>query len=106
MRFDRTARHLELDDPNPMRMADHKESPLSNTIIPRYQGEYGYLTQTTRETYIKWVVETRRLPFGRGPMETITSLQASHDPQVPIQFWQLSFVFGPEPTVGIVVEFY
>jgi hypothetical protein len=39
-------------------------------------------------------------------LETITSLQASHDPQVPIQFWQLSFVFGPEPTVGIVVEFY
>ena len=39
-------------------------------------------------------------------METITSLQASHDPQVPIQFWQLFSVFGPEPIVGIVAEFY
>jgi hypothetical protein len=39
-------------------------------------------------------------------LETITSLQASHDPQVPIQFWQLFSVFGPEPIVGIVAEFY
>ena len=106
MRFDRAGQHLELDDPNPMRMADHKESPLSNTIIPRYQRENGYLTQTTRETYIKWVVETRRLPQWARHMETITSLQASHDPQVPIQFWQLFSVFGPEPIVGIVAEFY
>jgi len=39
-------------------------------------------------------------------LETITSLQASHDPQVPIQFWQLFFVFEPEPIVEIVAEFY
>jgi len=44
-------------------------------------------------------------PWARH-METITSLQASHDPQVPIQFWQLFSVFGPEPIVGIVAEFY
>ena len=79
---------------------------MSNTIAPRYQTENGYLTQTTRKTYIKRAVEAGRLPPQARRMETITSLQASHDPQVPIQFWQLSFVFGPEPTVGIVAEFY
>jgi truncated hemoglobin YjbI len=39
-------------------------------------------------------------------MEQITSLQASQDPQMPIQFWQLFSVLGPEPIVGIVADFY
>ena len=79
---------------------------MSNTIAPRYQTENGYLTQTTRKIYIKRAVEAGRLPPQARHMETITSLQASHDPQVPIQFWQLFFVFEPEPIVEIVAEFY
>ena len=79
---------------------------MSNTIAPRYQTENGYLTQTTRKTYIKRAVEAGRFPPQARRMETITSLQASHDPQMPIQFWQLFSVLGPEPIVGIVAEFY
>ena len=79
---------------------------MSKTIAPRYQTENGYLTQTTRKTYIKRAVEFGRLPPQARHMETITSLQASHDPQMPIQFWQLFSVLGPEPIVGIVTEFY
>ena len=62
---------------------------MSNTIAPCYQTENGYLTQTTRKIYIKRAVEAGRLPPQARRMETITSLQASHDPQMPIQFWQL-----------------
>jgi truncated hemoglobin YjbI len=89
-----------------MPVASHKERFVSNTITPCYQPEKGYLTQTTRKIYIKRAVEAGRLPPQARRMETITSLQASHDPQMPIQFWQLFSVLGPEPIVGIVAEFY
>ena len=79
---------------------------MSRTNAPRYQAENGYLTQTTRKSYIKRAVEAGLLPPHARRMEKITSLQASHDPQVPIQFWQLFSVLGPEPIVGIVGEFY
>jgi hypothetical protein len=72
-----------------MPIASHKERLVSKTIAPRYQTENGYLTQTTRKTYIKRAVEAGRLPPQARRMETITSLQASHGPQMPIQFWQL-----------------
>ena len=87
-------------------MATHKERPLSSTNAPRYQAENGYLTQTTRKSYIKRAVEARLLPPHARRREQITSLQASHDPQMPIQFWQLFSVLGPEPIVGIVANFY
>ena len=87
-------------------MATHKECPLSSTNAPRYQAENGYLTQTTRKSYIKRAVEARLLPPHARRMEQITSLQASQDPQMPIQFWQLFSVLGPEPIVGIVADFY
>ena len=89
-----------------MPIASHKERFVSNTIAPRYQTENCYLTQTTRKTYIKRAVEAGRLPPQARRMEMITSLQASHDPQMPIQFWQLFSVLGPEPIVEIVAEFY
>ena len=89
-----------------MPTATHKERPLSSTNTPRYQAENGYLTQTTRKSYIKRAVEARLLPPHARRMEQITSLQASHDPQMPIQFWQLFSVLGPEPIVGIVANFY
>jgi hypothetical protein len=79
---------------------------LSRTNAPRYQAENGYLTQATRKSYIKRAVEAGLLPPHARRMEKITSLQASHDPQVAIQFWQLFSVLGPEPIVGIVAEFY
>ena len=72
-----------------MPVASHKERFVNNTITPCYQPEKGYLTQTTRKIYIKRAVEAGRLPPQARRMETITSLQASHDPQMPIQFWQL-----------------
>jgi truncated hemoglobin YjbI len=106
MRFDSPTRHLYGIGPDLMHIASHKERLVSNTIAPRYQTENGYLTQTTRKTYIKRAVEFGRLPPQARHMETITSLQASHDPQMPIQFWQLFSVLGPEPIVGIVTEFY
>ena len=83
-------------------MATHKERPLSSTNAPRYQAENGYLTQTARKSYIKRAVEARLLPPHARRMEQITS----HDPQMPIQFWQLFSVLGPEPIVGIVANFY
>ena len=89
-----------------MPTATHKERPLSSTNAPRYQAENGYLTQTTRKSYIKRAVEARLLPPHARRMEQITSLQASQDPQMPIQFWQLFSVLGPEPIVGIVADFY
>ena len=79
---------------------------MSRTNAPRYQAENGYLTQTTRKSYIKRAVEARLLPPHARRMEQITSLQASQDPQMPIQFWQLFSVLGPEPIVGIVADFY
>ena len=79
---------------------------MSRTNAPRYQAENGYLTQATRKSYIKRAVEAGLLPPHARRMEKITSLQASHDPQVAIQFWQLFSVLGPEPIVGIVAEFY
>ena len=79
---------------------------MSRTNAPRYQAENGYLTQTTRKSYIKRAVEAGLLPPHARRMEKITSLQASHDPQVPIQFWQLFSVLGPQPIVGIVADFY
>lgn len=89
-----------------MPTATHKERPLSSANAPRYQAENGYLTQTTRKSYIKRAVEARLLPPHARRMEQITSLQASQDPQMPIQFWQLFSVLGPEPIVGIVADFY
>jgi len=89
-----------------MPTATHKERPLSSTNAPRYQAENGYLTQTTRKSYIKQAVGARLLPPHARRMEQITSLQASQDPQMPIQFWQLFSVLGPEPIVGIVADFY
>lgn len=89
-----------------MPTATHKERPLNSTNAPRYQAENGYLTQTTRKSYIKRAVEAGLLPPHARRMEKITSLQASHDPQVPIQFWQLFSVLGPQPIVGIVADFY
>ena len=79
---------------------------MSRTNAPRYQAENGYLTQTTGKSYIKRAVEARLLPPHARRMEQITSLQASQDPQMPIQFWQLFSVLGPEPIVGIVADFY
>ena len=79
---------------------------MSSTNASRYQAENGYLTQTTRKSYIKRAVEARLLPPHARRMEQITSLQASQDPQMPIQFWQLFSVLGPEPIVGIVADFY
>jgi hypothetical protein len=65
-----------------MPKASHKERFVSNTIAPRYQTENGYLTQTTRKIYIKRAVEAGRLPPQARRIETITSLQAPHDPQM------------------------
>ena len=83
-----------------------QETPFEQYERPRYQAENGYLTQTTRKPYIKRAMEARLLPPHARRMEQITSLQASHDPQMPVQFWQLFSVLGPEPIVGIVANFY
>ena len=105
MRFDRTALHLELNGPNPMRMADHKESPLSNTIIPRYQRENGYLTQTTRETYIKWVVETRRLPHGRGTWKRLPRCRPHMIRKCRSSFGSFSLFLGQSRLSELLLNF-
>ncbi len=73
---------------------------------PHYQTSHGYLTEKIKQKYIRFAIEQRLLPENAHRIESIISLNACHDENQPIQFWQLFSVLGTERIVKIVQNFY
>jgi len=73
---------------------------------PTYTPQSGYMTEAIRTKYIEKAVEKNLLPANAHRMEAVITLNASDDPQKPIQFWQLFSVMGAERIVAIVQQFY
>lgn len=72
----------------------------------RFPTEPGYMTRRSQRQYIRQSIKAGKLPPGSDDKADFISLIASSDPQIPIQFWQLFSVLGPDAIVGIVTQFY
>jgi len=73
---------------------------------PTYETASGYMTDSIRNKYITSAIEAERLPSHAHRLESIVSLNASDNPDTPIQFWQLYSVLGAERIYNIVSRFY
>ena len=72
----------------------------------RFPTANGYMTETTRANYIAAAITSGVLPKDAHRVPEILSLSAPTDTQMPIQFWQLYSVLGPDRIVAIVGDFY
>lgn len=72
----------------------------------RYPTALGYLTERVRSQYIARAVANGQLPENAHRMPAILSLDASDDPSMPIQFWQLYSVLGQDRIVALITQFY
>lgn len=64
------------------------------------------MTEITRSMYISGAIKTDVLPKDAHRIPEIVSLSAPEDRSMPIQFWQLFSILGPERIVAIVGDFY
>ena len=64
------------------------------------------MTKTAQRAYVASAIERGLLPGDAMRRADIVSLKASNNPDVPIQFWQLFSVLGPDPIIQIVQDFY
>ena len=79
---------------------------MTEFSYPKFPTQHGYMTKTSQRSYVAAAIEKGLLPADALRRADIVSLKASNDPDVPIQFWQLFSVLGPDPIVGIVGAFY
>lgn len=79
---------------------------MTTIDYPEFPTETGYMTESIRHAYISKAIEDGTLPKDAHRMPEILSLNASSDPQTPIQFWQLHSILGHEPVINIVANFY
>lgn len=79
---------------------------MSEFSYPLFPTQHGYMTKTAQRAYVAVAIEKGLLPADALRNGDIMSLKASNDPAVPIQFWQLFSVLGPDPIVAIVQRFY
>lgn len=80
--------------------------PVPDYSYPKFDTNFGYMTQTTQRAYIAYAQARGLLPADALERRDITSLKAPNDPKQPIQFWQLFSAIGPDPIVTIVQDFY
>lgn len=73
---------------------------------PSFQPQSGYLTDTIRSKYISAAIEDKLLPVNAHRIDYIVSLNASNEPNRPIQFWQLYSVLGAQRILAIMSRFY
>jgi truncated hemoglobin YjbI len=73
---------------------------------PNFRTQHGYMTKTAQTAYVATAMDCGLLPSDTMRRADLVSLKASNDLNVPIQFWQLFSVLGPDPIVAIVQSFY
>jgi len=79
---------------------------MTDTFESRFPTANGYMTETTRATYIAAAISSGVLPVDAHRIPEILSLSAPQDQNSPIQFWQLFSILGPDRIVAIVGDFY
>lgn len=79
---------------------------MSKVVSPTFPTRHGYMTKVAQKAYVASAVEKGLLPADAMRRADLVGLKASSDPNVPIQFWQLFSVLGPEPIIAIVHDFY
>tara|TARA_R110002051_G_C8769269_1_gene503260 strand:- start:31153 stop:31908 length:756 start_codon:yes stop_codon:yes gene_type:complete len=79
---------------------------MKDFTYPIHPTGLGYMTEKTRRDYIASAVAKNLLPANAHRVPEIVSLDASQNSTKPIQFWQLYSVFGQNPIVRIVENFY
>ena len=79
---------------------------MSKYSYPAFRTRNGYLTEVTRDRYIRSAIAKGLLPENAHRMAEIISLEASNNEAKPIQFWQLHSVLGKDRIVQIVAGFY
>ena len=79
---------------------------MSKFMYPDFPTATGYMTEVTRNQYIKRAIADKVLPKDAHRMAWIISLSASNDISKPIQFWQLFSVLGQDRILKIVTNFY
>jgi len=90
----------------PKLRSDERTTSVNNYSYPNFPTRNGYLTETTRNSYIKAAMANNVLPKNAHRMPHIISLSAPNDIKTPIQFWQLYSVLGQDRIVNIVKNFY
>lgn len=73
---------------------------------PNFRTQHGYMTKSAQTAYVGQAMDAGLMPSGTPRRADLVTLKASNDPEVPIQFWQLFSVLGPDPIVAIVRDFY
>lgn len=73
---------------------------------PLFEPNYGFITKQTRDNYIKYGINIKRIPKSASKSPIINSLSASNNLTYPIQFWQLYSVLGKQRILNIVRNFY
>ena len=79
---------------------------MTEFSYPNFRTQHGYMTKTAQTAYVATAMDSGLLPSDPMRRADLVSLKASNDPDVPIQFWQLFSVLGPDPIVAIVQSFY
>ena len=85
---------------------DLQEGTEQIVQVLRFPTQHGYMTKTAQRAYVVAAIEHGLLPADAMRRAEIVSLKAPTDPNVPIQFWQLFSVLGPDPIIQIVQDFY
>lgn len=71
-----------------------------------YETASGYMTDVIRTKYIDSAIESKMMPALAHRLAPVISLEAPHNTDKPIQFWQLYSVLGPQRIINIVSRFY
>lgn len=79
---------------------------MTEFSYPNFRTQHGYMTKTAQTAYVATAMDSGLLPSDTMRRADLVSLKASNDLDVPIQFWQLFSVLGPDPIVAIVQSFY
>ena len=79
---------------------------MTEFSYPNFRTQHGYMTKTAQTAYVATAMDRGLLPSDTMRRADLVSLKASNDLDVPIQFWQLFSVLGPDPIVAIVQSFY
>ena len=79
---------------------------MTEFSYPNFRTQHGYMTKTAQTAYVATAMDLVLLPSDTMRRADLVSLKASNDLDVPIQFWQLFSVLGPDPIVAIVQSFY
>jgi truncated hemoglobin YjbI len=79
---------------------------MAEFSYPNFRTQHGYMTKSAQTAYVATAMDAGLLPSDTMRRADLVSLKAPNDPNVPIQFWQLFSILGPEPIIAIVQDFY